>query len=53
MNHPAELKLHQFMTDAANGKTTFSDEQAFDIGVDVANAVLRQFGSGKSREELH
>ena len=52
MNHPAELKLHQFMTDAANGKTTFTDEQAFDIGVDVANAVLRQFGSGKSREQF-
>ena len=52
MNHPAELKLHQFMTDAANGKTTFSDEQAMDIGVEVANAVLRQFGSGKSRGEF-
>jgi len=52
MNHPAELKLHQFMTDAANGKSTFTDEQAFDIGVDVANAVLRQFGSGKSRDEF-
>ena len=52
MNHPAEMKLHQFMTDAANGKTTFTDEQAFDIGVDVANAVLRQFGSGKSRDEF-
>lgn len=52
MNHPAELKLHQFMTDAANGKTHFSDEEAFDIGVDVANAVLRQFGSGKSRKEF-
>ena len=52
MHHPAEMKLHQFMTDAANGKTTFTDEQAFDIGVDVANAVLRQFGSGKSRDEF-
>jgi len=52
MQHPAELKLHQFMTDAANGKTYFSDEEAFDIGVDVANAVLRQFGSGKSRKEF-
>lgn len=52
MHHPAEMKLHQFMTDAANGKTTFSDEEAFDIGVDVANAVLRQFGSGKSRGEF-
>ena len=52
MHHPAELKLHKFMTDAANGKTTFTDEQAFDIGVDVANAILRQFGSGKSRDEF-
>jgi hypothetical protein len=52
MHHPAEMKLHQFMTDAANGKTTFTDEEAFDIGVDVANAVLRQFGSGKSRDEF-
>jgi hypothetical protein len=52
MHHPAELKLHKFMTDAANGKTTFTDEQAFDIGVEVANAVLRQFGSGKSRDEF-
>ena len=52
MNHPAELKLHQFMTDAANGKSTFTDEQAKDIGAEVADAVLRQFGSGKSRDEF-
>jgi len=52
MNHPAELKLHQFMTDAANGKSTFTDEQAKSIGAEVADAVLRQFGSGKSRDEF-
>jgi len=52
MNHPAELKLHQFMTDAANGKSTFTEEQAKDIGAEVAEAVLRQFGSGKSRDEF-
>ncbi len=52
MNHPAELKLHQFMTDAANGKSTFTEEQAKDIGAEVADAVLRQFGSGKSRDEF-
>ena len=52
MNHPAELKLHQFMTDAANGKSTFTEEQARDIGAEVADAVLRQFGSGKSRDEF-
>jgi hypothetical protein len=52
MNHPAELKLHQFMTDAANGKSTFTEEQAKSIGAEVADAVLRQFGSGKSRDEF-
>ena len=40
------------MTDAANGKSTFTEEQAKDIGAEVADAVLRQFGSGKSRDEF-
>ena len=52
MNHPAELKLHQFMSDAVKGKTTFSEETAKKIGAEVADAVIRQFGSGKSREEF-
>ena len=52
MNHPAELKLHQFMSDAVIGKTTFSEKTAKKIGADVAEAVIRQFGSGKSREDF-
>ena len=52
MNHPAELKLHQFMSDAVKGKTTFSEETAKKIGADVAEAVIRQFGSCKSREDF-
>jgi hypothetical protein len=52
MNHPAELKLHQFMSDAIDGKTTFSEETAKRIGEEVAEAVIRQFGSGKSRKEF-
>ena len=52
MHHPAEMKLHQFMTDAANGKSSFSKEDAESIGKDVTDAVLRQFGSGKSRDEF-
>jgi hypothetical protein len=52
MNHPAELKLHQFMSDAIDGKTTFSEETAKKIGEEVAEAVIRQFGSGKSRKEF-
>jgi len=52
MHHPAELKLHQFMSDAVKGKTTFSEKTAKRIGAEVADAVIRQFGSGKSREEF-
>ena len=52
MHHPAELKLHQFMSDAVKGKTTFSEETAKKIGAEVADSVIRQFGSGKSREDF-
>lgn len=52
MHHPAELKLHQFMSDAVGGKTTFSEETAKKIGAEVADAVIRQFGSGKSRGDF-
>ena len=52
MNHPAELKIHQFMSDAIDGKTTFSEKTAKKIGEEVAEAVIRQFGSGKSRKEF-
>jgi len=52
MHHPAELKLHQFMSDAVKGKTTFSEETAKKIGAEVADAVIRQFGSGKSRGDF-
>ena len=52
MHHPAELKLHQFMSDAVEGKTTFSEETAKRIGAEVADAVIRQFGSGKSRGDF-
>lgn len=52
MQHPAELALHQFMEDASNGKTTFSDETISQIGRDVMDAVKRQFGSGQSRDSF-
>ena len=49
MQHPAELALHQFMEDASNGKSTFSDKTIAQVGKDVMDAVKRQFGSGQSR----
>jgi hypothetical protein len=50
MKHRAELAVHQFMTDATNGKSTISDETISQVGNDVMDAVKRQFGSGKKRE---
>lgn len=40
------------MSDAVGGKTTFSEETAKKIGAEVADAVIRQFGSGKSRGDF-
>lgn len=52
MNHPTELALHQYMTDAANGKSTMSNETINRVAQEVAEALKRQFGSGKSRDEF-
>ena len=30
MNHPAELALHQYMENAASGKSTMSDQRQSD-----------------------
>ena len=35
MKHPAELALHQYMEDAANGKSTMSVATIQKIGLDV------------------
>jgi hypothetical protein len=52
MNHPAELALHQYMENAANGKSTMSVETIQQIGLDVMGAVGRQFGGGNKRDEF-
>lgn len=52
MNHPAELKLHQYMSDAANGKSSISEETIERIAKDVADAVRRQFGGGRGSDEF-
>jgi len=49
MNHPAELALHKYMGDAANGNSTMSEETAKQIADDVYAAVLRQFGGSGPR----
>lgn len=50
MNHPAELTLHQYLEDAANGKSTISEDTINRIAQDVADAVRRQFGGGRGSD---
>ena len=52
MNHPAELALHQYMEDAVKGKSTMSDATIKQVADDVADAIKRQFGSGKTRGDF-
>ena len=52
MNHPAELALHQYMSDAVNGNSTMSDTTINQVATDVADALKRQFGGGKSRGDF-
>ena len=52
MKHPAELALHQYMENAANGESTMSDETIKQVGQDVMDALKRQFGKGNKRGEF-
>ena len=52
MQHPAELALYQYMEDATNGKSTVSKETVEQIGLDVMNAIARQFGGGNKRDKF-
>ena len=52
MNPPAELALHQYMENAASGKSTMSVETIQQVGQDVMCALSRQFGGGNKRGEF-
>jgi len=52
MNHPAELALHQYMTNAANGKSSISEDTIKQVADDIAAALKRQFGGGNKRDEF-
>ena len=52
MNHQAELSLHQYLQDAVSGKSSMSDDTVKQVATDVADAMQRQFGSGKSRGDF-
>ena len=52
MHHPAELAIHQYLENAANGKSSMSDETIDTVAREVAEALKRQFGSGNKRGEF-
>ncbi len=52
MHHPAELALHQYMEDAVQGKTEMSEETIEQVSSDIAEALQKQFGSGKKRGDF-
>ena len=52
MNHPAELRLHKYMDSATKGKSSMSEDTIKKVTSDVADALRRQFGSGKSRGDF-
>ena len=52
MNHPAELALHQYLEDAANSKSTISEETVRQIGIDVMDAIRRQFSGAVRRDKF-
>ena len=52
MNHPAELRLHKYMDSATKGKSSMSEDTIKKVTSDVADALRRQFSSGKSRGDF-
>jgi hypothetical protein len=52
MHHRAEIALHQYMEDAVQGKTEMSEETIEQVSSDVAEALHKQFGSGKKRGDF-
>ena len=52
MEHPAELAIHQYLQNAANGKSEMSEETIERVATEVADALRRQFGSGNKRDEF-
>jgi len=52
MKHPAELAVHQYMTNAVNGTSTMSEETISQVADDIKEALYRQFGGGKKRGDF-
>ena len=46
------MAIHQYMSDAANGKSSISEDTIKQVGKDVMDAMQRQFGGGNKRDEF-
>ena len=52
MHHRAEIALHQYLENAVEGTTEMSEETIEQVSSDVAEALHKQFGSGKKRGDF-
>ena len=52
MHHRAEIALHQYLENAVKGTTEMSEETIEQVSSDVAEALHKQFGSGKKRGDF-
>jgi hypothetical protein len=52
MHHPAELKIHRYMEDVVKGESLMSESTIKQVGLDVMEALQKQFGSGKGRGDF-
>lgn len=50
MNHPAEIALHKYMSDASNGASDMSEETIQQVGRDVMEALRKQFGKREKKK---
>ena len=52
MQHPVELRLHQYMEDAVNGKSTMSEETLTQVASEIVSAMKKQFDGIGSRKDF-
>ena len=52
MMHPAEMALHQYMEDAAQGTTKMSEATINKVADDIKAAMQRQFSGGNKKDEF-
>ena len=50
MNHPAELKIHQYIEEVRTGKKAVSEKTIEQITEDVRAALVRQFVDKRNKE---